>query len=115
MVEKIKTPHLEICNHGIIKKCCAACYEVEQGIGVENGSVIFRAEECHKGRWMAIGYVDGDEVWCDGCVVQDRVIAERIAVNMRVAFEAGVKWTQKRVAALSPNAHSDQSGANKKG
>jgi predicted RNA-binding Zn-ribbon protein involved in translation (DUF1610 family) len=26
-------PNLEICNHGIIKKVCAACHEVEQALG----------------------------------------------------------------------------------
>lgn len=25
-------PNLEICNHGIIKNCCAACYEAEQSL-----------------------------------------------------------------------------------
>jgi len=48
-------------------------------------------------RFMAIGYVDGDEVWADGACIKDRVLAERIALNMEVAFRAGVKYATTRM------------------
>jgi len=48
---------------------------------------------------MAVGYVDGHEVWADGCCIKDKVLAERIALNMQVSFEAGVRWATTRAAA----------------
>lgn len=53
--------------------------------------------EAHGNRFLAIGYVDGGDVFCDGAIVEDRVLAERIALNMEAAFRAGVKYATTRM------------------
>jgi len=60
---------------------------------------VFRAEPHGTDRFMPIGYVDGNEVWADGCCIKDRVLAERIALNMEVSFRAGVAYATKRAIA----------------
>lgn len=55
------------------------------------GKYIFKAED-HVGSWMPLGRNDsGDEVWCDGCCVKDKRLAERIAANMEAAYEKGLE------------------------
>lgn len=51
----------------------------------------FAAEE-HGDRWMPLGRNEqGDEVWCDGCCIADKYLAERIAANMDVAYRKGLE------------------------
>lgn len=64
----------------------------------DEASAVFRVVPHGKDRWMAVGYVDNNEVWADGCCIQDKALAGRIALNMQVSFEAGVKWATARVA-----------------
>jgi hypothetical protein len=41
---------------------------------------------------MPIGYTDEkDEVWCDGCVLKDKHLVERIKANMEAAYKQGIK------------------------
>lgn len=60
---------------------------------------VFKAEPHGKDRFVPLGYVDGEEVWCDGCCIADKVLAERIALNMQAAFKAGVAYATKRMIA----------------
>jgi hypothetical protein len=54
-------------------------------------SYTFKAEE-HVGRWMPIGRNEqGEEVWCDGCCVEDKHLAKRIAANMAAAYKQGLE------------------------
>ena len=51
----------------------------------------FAAEE-HAGDWMPLGRNEqGDEVWCDGCCVADKRLADRIAANMEAAYNRGLE------------------------
>lgn len=51
----------------------------------------FAAEE-HVGSWMPLGRNEqGDEVWCDGCCIKDKHLAERIAANMEAAYNQGLE------------------------
>lgn len=43
-------------------------------------------------RWMALGRnAEGDEVWCDGCLMNSEGVAERIAANMQAAYNKGIE------------------------
>lgn len=53
---------------------------------------IFAAQAITLGRWMPLGRNDlGDEVWCDGCCIKDKRLAERIAANMEAAYKQGLE------------------------
>ena len=55
------------------------------------GKFTFKAED-HAGRWFPLGRNDkGDEVWCDGCCIEDKNLADRIAANMEAAYQQGLK------------------------
>lgn len=41
-------------------------------------------------RWLPCGKgPNGEEVWCDGCCVPDKRLAQMVANNMNIAFETG--------------------------
>lgn len=51
-------------------------------------------------RWHPSGEgPNGEEVWCDGCCVSDKRLAQMIANNMGAAFEAGWKAAMQSVQA----------------
>lgn len=63
-------PNLEICNHGIIKKCCAACHEAEQSLGAARGSEArARIDDAVRKVWLA--YRDASDVNADMLTEQD--------------------------------------------
>ena len=39
----------------------------------------------------------GDEIWCDGALVSDKRLAERIAMNMKASFDAGIEFAKKKI------------------
>lgn len=43
-------------------------------------------------RWFPIGLAEnGDDVFVDGCVIADKELAERIAMNMEAAYNQGIE------------------------
>lgn len=50
----------------------------------------FKAHK-HGDRWVPMGTnKNDDEVWCDGCCIDDKQLADRIAANMKAAYEQGL-------------------------
>ena len=62
----------------------------------------FSAEEHTKGHWLPIGRnKSGDEIWRDGCCIENKLLAERIASNMERAYNVGF---EQACVELSDNA-----------
>lgn len=56
----------------------------------------FTAQPHGEGQWFPIGKNgEGDEVWCDGCIVKDKHLADRIVANMDAAYRAGLEVAVK--------------------
>lgn len=49
-------------------------------------------------RWFPIGKAkNGDDVFVDGCVITDKQLAERIAMNMEAAYNQGVEDAAREI------------------
>ena len=73
-----------------------------------NDEVVFLAENSGDGGWHPIGYItedgeDKDEIWCDGCCIKDKHLADMIALNMKVAFVQGAKYMKEKMGNVKLN------------
>lgn len=55
--------------------------------------------------WMAVGHLstqkaEEGEVWVDGCCVQQKSLAERIAANMQAAYRQGIQDASRTMIRL---------------
>ena len=65
---------------------------------------IFKAEPWGD-RWFPNGETEdkSDEVWCDGCCIADKHLADMIANNMHASFKKGWEEAMKYVATQLQN------------
>ena len=62
----------------------------------------FSVSPMHGDKWHPSGVSnEGNEIWCDGCCIPNKRLAQMIALNMHVAFTEGWDAAMKHIRNLT--------------